>query len=65
MFSPNAPVRTVVLGSARASLRVTKRALGFASCIDQDAFPFLSDAFPSDRMVIESKCVYMCVCFLL
>ncbi|CAE7454704.1 unnamed protein product [Symbiodinium sp. CCMP2456] len=36
-LGPLGIARTAVVGSARASLRVTKRALGFESCLDSEA----------------------------
>ncbi|CAE7245226.1 unnamed protein product, partial [Symbiodinium sp. CCMP2592] len=36
-LGPFGIARTAVVGSARASLRVTKRALGFESCLDSEA----------------------------
>eukprot|EP00435_Cladocopium_sp_Y103_P047012 s384_g13.t1 len=44
--------RTAVLGSARASLRVTKRALGFASCMDRDA---MDEELQRQVQLLESK----------
>lgn len=44
--------RTAVLGSARASLRVTKRALGFASCMDRDA---MDEELQRQVHLLESK----------
>lgn len=44
--------RTAVLGSARASLRVTKRALGFASCMDRDA---MDEELQRQVHILESK----------
>jgi len=44
--------RTAVLGSARASLRVTKRALGFSSCMDRDA---MDEELQRQVQLLESK----------